>query len=109
MRNDRTYMLHIRDALSLILEYAKDGKTEFDANGMCRDAVIRQFEVVGEASKSVGTDYKSAHPEVPWRDLARLRDVLIHQYFSVDLDAVWDAVVRRVPTVLASITALLDA
>jgi uncharacterized protein with HEPN domain len=58
--------------------------------------VIRNFEIVGEAAKRVSQDLQAKHPEIPWADLAGFRDVLIHQYFRVDLEIVWALVERRV-------------
>ena len=80
MKDDSIFLAHIRDALALISEYASHGREYFDATSMCRDAIVRQFEIIGEASKHITEGFRSAHPEVPWQDLAGLRDVLIHQY-----------------------------
>ena len=64
---------------------------------MAQDAVIRQFEVVGEATKNLSTDFRGRHGALPWKDLAGFRDKLIHQYFGVDLATVWRSVVDDVP------------
>jgi uncharacterized protein with HEPN domain len=59
---------------------------------LIQDAVIRNMEIIGEAAKRVDDDYRTAHPQIPWRGMAALRDVLIHQYDGVDLDKVWAVV-----------------
>ena len=64
---------------------------------LVQDGTIRQLEVVGEAAKWLSEEFKEEHPDVPWRDMARTRDRLIHGYFGVDLDAVWETVDRDVP------------
>ena len=64
---------------------------------MAQDAVIRNFEIVGEAVKQIPDSLKMEYPDIPWRRIAGLRDVLIHQYMSVDLDAVWAIVEEELP------------
>jgi uncharacterized protein with HEPN domain len=59
--------------------------------------VIRQFEIVGEATKNISVPFRDCYPLIPWRDLAGFRDKLIHQYFGVDLATVWRSVVEDVP------------
>ena len=90
--SDRTYLLHIRDAINRIEQYASAGRAEFFAKSHWQDAIIRQLEVVGEASKRLSDELRSANPAVPWRRICGLRDVLIHDYMGVDLDAVWSIV-----------------
>lgn len=67
---------------------------------MVQDAVIRQFEIVGEATKNLSDSFRERHPLVPWKDLAGFRDKLIHQYFGVDLATIWRSVVDDVPVLL---------
>ncbi len=98
MKTDRTYLLHIRDAIARIEEYAAAGKTEFFAKPHWQDAIIRQLEIVGEASKHLSPSLRESAPSVPWRRICGLRDVLIHHYMGVDLDAVWAIVESGVPT-----------
>jgi uncharacterized protein with HEPN domain len=64
---------------------------------LVQDGTIRQLEVIGEAAKWLSEEFKEEHPDVPWRDMARMRDRLIHGYFGVDLDAVWETVDRDIP------------
>lgn len=67
---------------------------------MAQDAVIRQFEIIGEATKNLSDVFRDNHPAIPWKDLAGFRDKLIHQYFGVDLAMVWQSVVDDVPMLL---------
>jgi uncharacterized protein with HEPN domain len=62
---------------------------------MVQDAVIRNLEVIGEAVKNLSSDFRRLHPEIPWRSITALRNVLIHEYFGVDLEIVWRVVTRR--------------
>ena len=89
-RDDSVYIKHILDAISQVEGYLS-GKSlaEFMTSKMVQDAVIRQLEIIGEATKNLSTVTKTISPEIPWRDIAGMRDILIHQYFGVDLLAVW--------------------
>ena len=103
-RDDQVYLAHIRDALQQISLYTKGMDEEaFRANRMAQDAVIRQFEIVGEATKNLSDSFRGNHPNVPWKDLAGFRDKLIHQYFGVDLSTVWRSVVDDVPVLLQEV------
>ena len=93
MKDDRLYLVHIADRLERIANYTEGGRDAFMRSPVVQDAVMRNLEVVGEAPKRVSEAVRAAHPDVPWRRLAGLRDVLIHhQYMGVDLDQVWAAV-----------------
>ena len=97
----------MRDAVLRAQEYSAAGKEAFLASSLLQDAVIRNLEIRGEATKQLGTDTTDAEPAVPWDDIAGMRDVLIHHDFGVDLVLVWDVVEHRLPTLLAAIERLL--
>jgi uncharacterized protein with HEPN domain len=94
---DGSYLRHIGEAIEKILAYTSEGEEAFRANTMAQDAVVRNFEIIGEAVKSLSADVKSLHPDVPWRNIAAMRDKLIHHYFGVNLDVVWDTIVNVLP------------
>ena len=79
----------------------------FLANTQTQEAVIRRLEIIGEAVKSLPADWKDSHPEVEWRQIARMRDLLIHRYFSVDLDLTWTMARNDVPALAQEVSALL--
>jgi len=107
-QGDSAYLRHILDAVSRIDEYTEGMKREdFMSSNLHQDAVIRQVEVVGEAARKVSEETRERHTEVPWKDMAGIRDKLIHGYFGVDLDAVWDTVTEDIPRLKAMIQALL--
>ena len=108
MKSDRMYLLHIRDAIVRIEEYAHVGRSEFFAKPVWQDAIIRQLEIVGEASKHLSPPLREANPEVPWRRICGLRDVLIHHYMGVDLDAVWAIVEAGIPVLKGTVARILS-
>lgn len=71
-----------------------------------QDAVLRNLEVIGEASKNLSPQLKQAHPEIPWRSMAATRDRLIHHYFGVNFDIIWQIVTAELPKVLAQLAEL---
>ncbi len=73
---------------------------------MIQDAVVRNLEIIGEASKALSNDVRVAHPEIPWSRMAGMRDVLIHQYMGIDLSIVWDVVEHRLDGIEAGIAKL---
>jgi uncharacterized protein with HEPN domain len=105
---DRTYLLHIRDAIARIERYSSQGRDAFLQETLWQDAIVRQLEVIGEATKHLSSGLRDAHPGIPWQRIAGLRDVLIHDYMGVDLTAVWDVVQNRIPELKSHVLALLE-
>jgi uncharacterized protein with HEPN domain len=102
---DSVYIRHILAAVDRIQQYTQAiSETDFLNNFMVQDAVIRNLEIVGEASKKVSVAVKEKHPEIPWRQMAGLRDKLIHDYFGIDLPAVWNVVESNLPILKTQLT-----
>jgi uncharacterized protein with HEPN domain len=108
MKEDRVYLLHIAEAIATIQEYVSTGRANFFAKKMIQDAVIRNLEIIGEAVKNISPVTRRNTPEVPWQKIAGLRDVLIHDYFGVDLETVWLVVENRLPPLALHIALLLE-
>lgn len=90
MKDDRIYIDHILQSIEKINSYlgSIDYQT-FSADFMKQDAVIRQLEIIGEAAKRISVNLRVLNPQVPWSDMAGMRDILIHDYIDVDIDIVW--------------------
>jgi uncharacterized protein with HEPN domain len=108
MKKDlRVYLAHILERIDRIREYTTDGKEAFFADGRTQDAVIRNFEVIGEAAKRIPDEYRENHPSIPWRALSGFRDVLIHQYEGVSIAGIWGIIERDLETLREAIITIL--
>lgn len=92
MKDDKLYLTHILECISNIEDYTSNGRDEFFESTLIQDAVIRNLEVIGEATKSISKLTRDNNIEIPWKEMAGLRDILIHNYFGVDIKIVWNVV-----------------
>jgi len=98
MKDDSLYIDHILQSINNILDYTKDlNKKDFSKSKLVQDAVIRNFEIIGEATKKVSDDYKQVHFEVPWKAISGMRDKLIHDYIGVDIEVIWKTIKEDLP------------
>jgi uncharacterized protein with HEPN domain len=107
MIGDALYLQHIQDAIKKIEQYAAVGKVSFMEQSHWQDSIIRQLEIIGEASKRLSEGLRDEYASVPWRRIAGLRDVLIHDYMGVDLNAVWEITQKDIPTLKQSISIIV--
>jgi uncharacterized protein with HEPN domain len=107
MKDDRPYLADTLQALQRVEEIGQRGCMALLGDWVLQDAAVRNFEIVGEAVKRVSEKLQAEHPEIPWADLAGFRDVLIHQYFRVDLEIVWALIERRVTALRGDVARLV--
>lgn len=105
---DIVYLRHILEAIESIEEYLKDFNYEvFIKDKKTIDATVRELEIIGEASNSLSHDFKEKHPEIPFREMSDMRNVLIHEYFGVNKKIVWDTCQIDLPKLKETIKALI--
>lgn len=104
-----TYIQHIQECVLSIFEYtSKMSEEEFIADRKTQDAVIRNLEVMGEASKKLDSLYKSKFPDIPWSLMAGMRDVLIHDYEGVDVLRVWGTIQKDLPALKSQLEKIIS-
>jgi uncharacterized protein with HEPN domain len=107
-RDPEVYLRDILEAINRIQVYTKGlSEAKFQADTLRQDAVIRNLEVLGEAVKQIPEEIRKSYPDVEWRKMAGLRDILIHQYFGIDVEVLWDVVANKLPGVEAGIRKIL--
>ena len=107
MSKDRLYLSSISEALERITLYSIEGRSAFLASTLVQDGVIRYLIVVGEAVKNLSADLRESEPTTPWKSIAGMRDVLIHDYLRVNLEQVWGTVARDLPPLGLTVRSLI--
>jgi len=108
-RDYRAYFRDILEAIRKIKRYTENiNFEEFADNELIQDGVVRNLEIIGEAVKNIPEDVKRDNPDVEWRKIAELRDILIHAYFGIDVEVVWDIVKNKVPKLKEKIENILS-
>ena len=108
MKEAIPYLEHILDAIAAIEEYTAEGAAVFLSDRKTQDAVIRNLEIIGEATRNVPASFRAAYPDIPWQQAAALRNVLIHKYFGVDLSIVWGMVEKELPSLKKEMQQLIE-
>lgn len=108
MNKDLLYLESIRDCLERIAEYTATGKQAFLDSRLIQDGVIRNLEVIGEATKNLSSELRESNPAIPCRQIAGMRDVLIHGYLKVNFGRVWRTVEKDLPPLTAAVSTLLN-
>ena len=109
MRDPTERLRDMLDAIVRIERYAARGREAFNQDEMIQVWMFHHIQIIGEAAARLGRDFHEAHPEVPWPQIVAMRSVLVHEYFGVDLDQVWQTVERDLPAFKRAIEKLLQA
>jgi uncharacterized protein with HEPN domain len=107
LTSDRARLLEVLDAIGLVLRHTARGKETFFHDEMVRDAALYRVGSIGESVKGLSTPFRKRHPEIEWKEIAGIRDIINHKYYNVDLDIVWTAIERDLPALKAGVEGIL--
>ena len=107
MRDDRSRLLDVIEAIERIERYAARGRKAFETDELLQTWVVHHIQIIGEAVRKLSDALRSAHPEIPWAQIIAMRNIVVHDYFGVDTDEVWAAVERDLPDLKRKIQAIL--
>ena len=97
-KNDLAFIEHILESINAIENFSKNlSREELAVNRLNQSAIVREIEIIGEAVKNLSEDIKSKHKEIEWKDIAGTRDKMIHHYFGVDLNIIWNIIKISIP------------
>jgi|SRR3972149_8062897 len=101
MSRDDTYLVDMLESSKIALDYVL-GKSwdDFYENIQCQDAVVRRIEIIGEAARRLSQKTRDKHPQIPWREITSMRNLVIHEYDVVDIGQVWDTVQNKIPPLI---------
>lgn len=108
MKDDKVFIRHIFDEVNYIIKESKDLKIEdLMKNETLKRALIRSLEIIGEATKNLSKSFREKHSDIEWREMSALRDKLIHKYFGVNWNRVWDVIENFIPKLKGQMEAIL--
>lgn len=109
MKNYKEFVKHIRDEIDFIFKHTKQLNYEnFFSDGILLRACVRSIEVIGEASKNIPNEVKSRHSDIEWKKIAGTRDILIHHYFEIDYEILWDIIKNKLPSLYEEVIKILN-
>lgn len=107
-KNSNIFLQHIlENILKIEVGISDIPEVEFSRNVDMQDATLRRLEVIGQAVRNIPDSFRATHPQIPWKKIAGLRDMLIHEYFGVDMGLVWKVVDKDIPKLKKQVTDLL--
>jgi len=97
MKDDSLYREHMIECIERIYQYTQLDRGVFYSSSLVQDAVVRNLQTMAESSQRLSPEEKSKHPDIPWREIAGFRNILVHDYLGLDLDVVWSVVEQDIP------------
>ena len=108
MSRDDTYLVDILESAKIALDYVFDKTWDtFYEDIQCQDAVVRRIEIIGEAARRVSPETRSKYPEIEWREMTSMRNLVIHEYDVVDIGQVWTTVQNKLPPLIEKLTKIV--
>lgn len=109
MRSDRLLLQDVLDAISIVEQYTPHTRGAFDTDPPVQSHLLRYIQIIGEAVARLSLELKAQHPQVPWRQIAAMRNAIVHAYFRIDWNEVWNTAARDVPILRPLIEAVLQS
>jgi uncharacterized protein with HEPN domain len=107
VRDPKERLRDILDAITNIERYAARGRQAFEKDELIQNWFVRHLQIIGEAAYALSRDVREQEPDIPWTDIIGMRHILVHDYFVIDTNIVWDAVVRDLPNLKTKVDGLL--
>lgn len=108
MSRDDTYLVDILESAKIAMDYVFDKtRDEFQKDMQLQDAIVRRIEIMGEASRRVSQETPDRHPQIPWREMTSMRNLVIHEYDVVDINQVWDTVQNKLPPLIQELSKIV--
>ncbi len=108
MRDDRERLRDILEAVERIDRYARDGRERFETDELVQTWIVHNLQIIGESCRTISVPFREAHSEIPWSRIIGMRNILVHDYFGIDTDVVWEAVEKEIPQLRERTRAILE-
>lgn len=109
MKQDKVYLIHILECIERIEQYTKEGQTSFEKPTLIQDGVMRNLQILGQPALKTSDDLKRQHPEINWKGIIGLRNVLVHDYLGIRLKRIWEIVANDLPDFKQKIVEILKS
>ena len=109
MRDDLERLRDIQEAIGRIEQHAAKGRLAFEGDELIQTWIVHHLQIIGEATRRLSSELQAKHPEIPWSRIIGMRNILVHDYFAIDAEAVWQVVEHDLPNLKLNIDAILKA